>query len=142
MNSMKTNKFCRTEKYKKLFYTDALGRISGIFPMEIWNWIWDVSVQFRSVTQSCLILCDPMDCNSPGFPVHRQLPELAQTHVHQVGEAIQQSHPVFPFSSCLQSFPASLTLFQQVSSSHQVAKALELQLQHQSYQWIFRPDFL
>ena len=52
MNSMKTNKFCRTEKYRKLFYTDALGRISGIFPMEIWNWIWDVSVQFSHSVMS------------------------------------------------------------------------------------------
>ena len=52
----------------------------------------------------CLTLCDPMDCSTPGFPVHHQLPELTQTHVHQVGDAIQPSHPL---SSCLQSFPAS-----------------------------------
>ena len=50
---------------------------------------WD---QFSSVTQSSLTLCDPMDCSTPGFPVHHQLPELAQTHVHQVGDAIQPSH--------------------------------------------------
>ena len=52
--------------------------------------MWKVSVQFRSVTQSCLTLCDPMDC----FPVHHQLPELTQTHVHRVGNAIQLSHPL------------------------------------------------
>ena len=51
---------------------------------------------FSSVTQSCPILCDPLDCNTPGFPVHHQLPELAQTHVHRVGDAIQPSHPLFP----------------------------------------------
>ena len=51
------------------------------------------SVQFSSVSQACLILCDPMDCNTTGFPVHHQLPELAQTHVHRVGDGIQPSHP-------------------------------------------------
>ena len=64
--------------------------------------------QFSSVTQSCSTLCDPMDCSTPGFPVHHQLLELAQTHDHRVGDAIQPSHPpLSPFSSCLQSFPAS-----------------------------------
>ena len=61
---------------------------------------------FSSVTQSCPTLWDPMDCSTPGFPVHHQLPELAQTHVHQVSDTIQSSHPVILFS-CLQSFPAS-----------------------------------
>ena len=51
-------------------------------------------VQFGSITQSCLTLYNPMDCSTPGFPVHHQLPELAQTHVHQVGDAIQPSHPL------------------------------------------------
>ena len=60
-----------------------------------------------SVTHLCVTLCEPMDCSTPGFPVLHHLPELAQTHVHQVGDAIQPSHPVTPFSSCLQSFPAS-----------------------------------
>ena len=55
----------------------------------------------------CPTLCDPMDCRTPGFPVHHQLPELAQTHVHRVSDVIQPSHPVIPFSSHLQSFPAS-----------------------------------
>ena len=52
------------------------------------------SVQFSSVTQSCLILCDPMSCSTTGLPVHHQLPESTQTHVHQVGDAIQPSHPL------------------------------------------------
>ena len=52
------------------------------------------SVQFSSVAQSCPTLCDPMDCSTPGFPVHHQLPKLTQTHVHQVGDAIQPSHPL------------------------------------------------
>ena len=60
-----------------------------------------------SVAKSCLTLCDPMDCSTPGFLVFHYLPEFAQTHVHWVGDAIQPSHPVSPFSSCLQSFSAS-----------------------------------
>ena len=52
------------------------------------------AVQFSSVAQSCPTLCDPMDCSMPGFPVHHQLPEFTQTHVHPVGDAIQPSHPL------------------------------------------------
>ena len=63
--------------------------------------------QFSSVTQSCPTLCNPMDCSMPGFPGLHCLPESAQTHVHWVGDAIQWPHPVIPFCSCLQSFPAS-----------------------------------
>ena len=62
---------------------------------------------FSSVAQSCRNLCDPMDCNTPGFPVHHQLRERAQTPIHPVGDAIWISSSVVPFSSCLQSFPAS-----------------------------------
>ena len=65
--------------------------------------------QFSSITQWCPTLCNPMDCSTPGFPVHHQLPKLAQTHVHWVGDAIQPSHTssAISFSSCLQSFSAS-----------------------------------
>ena len=63
--------------------------------------------QFSSVAQSCPTLCSPIDWSTPGFPVHHQLPELTQTYVHQVGDAIQPSHPLVPFFSYLQSFPAS-----------------------------------
>ena len=70
-----------------------------------------ISVQFSSVAQSCLTLCDPMDCSTPGLPVHHQLPDSTQTHLYQVGDAIQPSHPlsssVILFSSRPQSFPAS-----------------------------------
>ena len=80
------------------------------------------SVQFSSVVQSCPSLCDPMDCSMPGFLVHHQLPELAQTHVHWIGDAIQPSHSLSsPSPSCLQSFPASAS-FLVSQSSHQVAK--------------------
>ena len=85
-------------------------------------------VHFISVTQSCRTLCDPMDCSAPGFPVHHQLLELTQTHVHQVGDAIQPSHPL-SFSS-LPAFNLSQHQghFRWVSSSHQVAKLLEFKL--------------
>ena len=63
--------------------------------------------QFSSVAQSCPTLCDPMDCSTPGFPVHHQPPEFTQTHVLWVGDAIQPSHPLVPFSSHLQPFPGS-----------------------------------
>ena len=77
---------------------------------------------------------DPMNRCTSGFPVHHQLPELAQTHVHRVGDAIQLFHPLSSPS------PPAFNLFQWVGSSHQVAKVLELQLQHQSFQWILRAD--
>ena len=85
-------------------------------------------------------LCDPMDCSLSGFPVHHQLPELAQSHVHRVGDAIQPSHSLMsPFSFPLQSFPASGSF---PMSQFFASKGLEFQLQHQSFQWIFRTDFL
>ena len=86
------------------------------------------SNQFSSVAQSCLTLRDPMDYNTPGFPVHHQPPELIQTHVHQVGVAIQPSHPLSsPFPPAF-NLSQHQGLFQWVSSS--VAKVLELHLQH------------
>ena len=72
-----------------------------------WDDMGSCSFQFSSVAQSCPTLCDPMDCSLPDLPVHHQLLELAQTPVHWIGDAIQPSHPVIPFSSHLQSFPAS-----------------------------------
>ena len=98
--------------------------------------------QFSSVARSCPTLCDRMDCSTPGFPVHHQHPELAQTHVHQVGDAIQPSHPLSSPSPPTFNLSQHLYLFQWVSSSHQVAKGLEFKLQQQSFQWIFRTDFL
>ena len=99
-------------------------------------------VQFSSVAQSCLTLCDPMNCSTPGFPVHHQLPEFTQTHVHWVGDAIQPSHPLLSLPPPAFSLSQHQDLFKWVSFSHQVAKVLEFQLQHQSFQWIFRTDFL
>ena len=99
------------------------------------------NLQFSSVAHLCLILCDPMNCSMPGLLVHHKLPESTQTHVHQVGNAIQPCHPLSSPSPAL-SLSQHQGLFKWVSSSPQVAKVLEFQLQHQSFQWIFRADFL
>ena len=93
-----------------------------------------VSSSVSSVAQLCLTLCDSMDCSTPGFPVHHQLPELTQTHVHRVGGAIQSPHPLSSPSPPAFNLSQHQGLFQSVSSSHQVAKVLEFQLQHQSFQ--------
>ena len=102
-----------------------------------WNFIlFFSSVQFSSVAQSCLTLCNPMDCCTPGFSVHHQL--LKPVYVHQVGYAIQPSHPLSSPSPPALHLSQYQGLFKWVSSSHQVAKVPEFQLQLQSFQWIFR----
>jgi len=99
-------------------------------------------VQFSSVAQSCPILCNPINHNTPGLPVHHQLPEPTQTHVHWVSDAIQPSHPLSSPSLPALNLFQHQGLFKWVSSSHQVAKVLEFQLQHQSLQWTPRTDLL
>ena len=94
-----------------------------------------------SVTQSCPTLCDPLDCHIPCFSVLYYLLELAQTHVHWVGDAIQVFCPLLPTSPAL-NIPQAQGLSWRVSSSQQVAKISAFQLQHQSFQWIFKVDFL
>ena len=96
------------------------------------------SVQFSSVTQSCPTLCDPMNSCMPGLPVHHQLPESTQTHVHWVGDAIQPSYLLSSPSPSALSLSQHQGLFQWISSLHQVA---EFQLQHQSFQWTPRSAF-
>ena len=103
--------------------------------------VGSISVQFSSVTQSCLTLCDPMDCSTPGLPIHHQLPELVQTHGHRLGDAIQPSHPLSSPSPPAFSLFQHQGLFQWVSSLYQVAKILEFQL-HQSFRWTPRTDLL
>ena len=86
------------------------------------------SVQFSSVTQSCLTLCDPMNCSMPGFPIHHHLPEFILTHFHRVSDAAQPAHPLSsPFPS-VPNLSHHQSLFQWVNSSQDVAKVLELQL--------------
>ena len=97
---------------------------------------------YCSVTQLCPSLWDSMDCSTPSFPILHHLPELAKTHVHWVNDAIQPSHPLSSPSPPAFNLSQHQGLFQWIGSLHQVAKVLELQLQHQSFQWIFRVDFL
>ena len=113
----------------------------GINNFLYWEIILRASVQFSSVAQLCPTLCDPMT-GTPGLPVHHQLLELTQTHVHRVGDAIQPSHPLSSPSPPALNLSQHQGLFQRVSSSHQVAKVLDRQCQHQSFQWIFKTDFL
>ena len=75
-----------------------------------------------------LTLCDPMNCSTPGLPVHHQLPEFTQTHVHRISDAIQPSHPLSSPSSLALNPSQHQSLFQWVNSSYQVAKVLEFQL--------------
>ena len=92
------------------------------------------------VAKACLTLWNPKDCSMPGSPVFHYFLEFAQIHVHWVGNAIQPSHPLLPPSLCTFNLSQHQNLFQWVGSSHQVAKELALQLQHQSFQWIFRTN--
>ena len=94
-----------------------------------------------SVAQLCLTFCDPMDCSMSGFPVLHNLLEFAQTHVHWIGDASHQFHILLSPSPPAFNLSWHQGLFQWVSSLHQVAKVLELLLQHQSFQWIFRIFF-
>ena len=100
------------------------------------------SVQFSSVMQSCLTLCNPIDCSTSDLPVHHQLPEFTQIHVHWVSDAVQPSQPLSSPSPSSFNLSQHQGLFQWVGSLHQVAKVLEFQLQHQFFQRIFRTDFL
>ena len=95
---------------------------------------YTASVQFSSVAQSCLTLCDPMNRSMPGLPAHHQLLEFTQTHIHWVGDAIQPSHPLSSPSPPAPNPSQHQTLFQWVNSSHEVAKILAFQLEHHSFQ--------
>ena len=99
-------------------------------------------VQFSWVAQSCPTLCDPMKRRMPGLPVHHQLPEFTQTHVHRVSDAIQPCHPLSSLFPPAPNPSQHQSLFQWVNSSHEVAKLLEFQLQHHSVQRYPRADLL
>ena len=94
------------------------------------SWFAISSVQF-----SRSVVSNPMNRSTPGLPVHHQLPEFTQTHAHQVSDAIQPSHPLFSPSPPAPNPSQHLGLFQWANSLHEVAKVLEFQLQHQSFQW-------
>ena len=120
---------------KVLWYMGfSLLSLAGNITRKDWSsWSQFFILQFSSVAQSCLTLCDPMDCSMPGLPVHHQLLESTQTHVHWVSDAIQPSHPLSSPSPPSFILSQHQGLFQWVSSLHQVARVLEFQLQIQSF---------
>ena len=103
---------------------------------------WKFQIQFSSVAQSCPTLCDLMNCSTSGLSVHHQLPEFTQTHVHRVSDTIQPSHPRSSPSPPAPNPSQHQSIFQWVNSSHEVAKVLEFQLQHHSFQRNPRVDLL
>ena len=113
---------------------------AGLMLVDQYWCLWTVISSVQSLSR--VQLCDPMNRSTPGLPVHYQLPESTQTHVHWVGDAIQPSHPLSSPSPPALTLSQHQGLFQWVSSSHQVAKVLEFQLQHQSFQWTPRTDLL
>ena len=100
------------------------------------------SVQFTSVAHSCLTLCNPMNRSVSAFPVHQQLAEFTQTHVHWIGDDIQPSHPLSSPSPPALNLSQHQGLFQSVNSLYEVTEVLEFQLPHQSFQWTPRTDLL
>ena len=120
---------------KRLFTSSSLFAI-GVLSCVV------VDITFSSVAQSCPNFWDPIDCRIPGFSVHHQFLEVTQIHVHWVSDAIKPSHPLSPPSPPALNLSQHQGLFQWVSASHKVAKVLEFQLQHQSFQWICRTDLL
>ena len=149
----------RQSRFHPLFFLPVVFRWSwhtGLYKFKVCNaLIWFIYVSndyfnkfsekplyhtVSSIAQLCLTVCDTMDCSMPGLPVHQQLPEFTQTHDHWVGDAIQPSHPLSPPSPPAFNSFQHQGLFKRVSSSHQMAKVLELQ--HQSFQWTPRTDFL
>ena len=118
-----------------LYSLDNFYLIIKIIPVHCGNLKHSKGIKcISSVAQSYPTLCNSMDCSMPGFPVHHQLLELAQTLVHWVGDVIQPSYPLLSPSPSAFNLSQHKGLFQWVSSSHQVAKVLEFQLQHQSFQ--------
>ena len=125
--------------YQNYIYTDLPSYLFGAVSQSYLKCcLLGYNPQLRSVTQLCPTLCNLMHCSTPGFPVHHQLLKFAQTLVHQVGDAIQPSHPLLSPSPPAFNHSQNQGLVKWVSSLYQVAKLSELQLQHQYFQWIFR----
>ena len=129
------------EKSEKADFNSAFKKLNSTFK-KLRSWHPVLSVQFSSVAHSCPTLWDPMNCSTPGFPVHIQLPKFTQTHVHQIIDAIQPSHPLSSPSPPAPNPSQHQGLFQWVNSSHEVAKVLEFQPQHQFFQRTPRTDLL
>ena len=130
-------------KLKRSWGDPINNRYCNLIDRNLFTMDFSVSeLQFSSVAQSCLTLHNPMNHSTPGLPVHHQLPEFIQTHAHGVDDAIQPSHLLLSPSPPAPNPSQHQGLFQWVNSSHEVAKALEFQLQHQCVQWTQKTDLL
>ena len=127
--------------YIESIYLWKKGRLFSSLPGINRSCFWSPCL-FSSVAQSCLTLCDPVDCSMPDLPIHHQLPEFTQTLVHWVSDAIHPSQSLSSPSPPTFNLSQHQGLFKWVCSLRQVAKLWELQLQHQPFQRIFRTDFL
>ena len=125
--------------FQVMFYTPQQN--SRIRKINIYSCLLPI-FQFSLVTQSCLTLCDPMDCSTPGFSVHHQLPQLAQTDVHRVGDVIQLSHPLLSPSPPALNLSQHQGLFSESVLHIRWSKDCGFSFSHQSFQWIFRMGFL
>ena len=137
----------RRQKKKEIFFLIFQNPLHMLLIMNYFHWTTKrlhafTLYQFSSVSQSCPTLCDPMNRSTPGLPVHHQLLEFIQTHVHRVSDAIQPSHPLSSPSPPAPNPSQHQRLFQWVNSLHEVAKVLEFQLQHHSFQRSPRADLL
>ena len=130
-SSLATKVIVASSSNRRLFSLHWKSVFSAVTFVDTFSWIQlhaFSSVQFSSVAQSCPTLCNPMNLSTPGLPVHHQLPEFTQTHVHRVSDAIQPSHPLSFASPPAPNPSQHQSLFQWVNSSHEVAKVLEFQL--------------
>ena len=136
-----------TEYRREVYHFSCLIQTSPFLLYYLYKRSQDTPASFSgkencfSITELCPTLCDPMDGSMPGLPVPHHLLKFAQVHVHFIGDVILSSYPLMP-SSFAFNLSQHQGIFHRVSSLHQVAKVLELQLQHQSFQWVFRVDFL
>ena len=128
------------------YYSDSVPQLWDLEAFSFFKlMIKNAELGTPSVQFSLSVMSDSLwtnDCSTPGFPVHQQLPEFTQTHVHWVGGAIQPFHPLSSSSPPAFNLSQHQGFFQRVSSSNQVAEVLEFQLQHQSFQRTLRIDFL
>ena len=138
-----TNRYLYIHVHSSIIHNSQNVKVSIDWWMNKEYVVYTFNRTFSSVQSlSRVWLCDPMNCSTPGLPVHHQLLEFIQTYVHRVSDAIQPSHPLSSPSPPAPNPSQHQGLFRWVSSLHQVAKVLEFQLQHQSFQWIPRTDLL
>ena len=130
---------CSRRPWSQLLGHSGMSAFSSNDSNHLWRSALTVVVQFPSHVR---LFATPWTCSPPGFPVPSHLPEFPQVHVHWIGIAIQPSHPLLPSSLSTFNIFQYQGLFQWVSRWHQVPKVLELQLQHSSFQWVFRVNFL